>query len=126
MLSGAEVRAMIGARWPLEPVGRDDAASTGARYRFADRPDRFIETVSSVTESFCAACDRLRLTADGRLRTCLFAEEETDLGGPLRAGATAMEMERIVRAAVLGKGPGHGMSDPSWSYAGRPMNRIGG
>ncbi|HMM48119.1 MAG TPA: hypothetical protein PKE32_00700, partial [Miltoncostaeaceae bacterium] len=126
VLSGADVRAMIGARWPLEPVGRMHTADTGVRFRFADRPERMIETVSSVTESFCAQCDRLRLTADGHLKTCLFAQDETDLRGPLRVGADDDELEEIVREAVWGKGPGHGMSDPHWRYAGRPMNRIGG
>lgn len=126
VMSGAEVRAIIGRRWPLEPLGRGRAADTGVRHRFADRPDRIIETVSSVTESFCASCDRLRLTADGRLRTCLFATDETDLRGPLRAGADAAALEGIVRAAVAAKGPGHGMADPGWTYQGRPMSRIGG
>lgn len=126
VMSGAQVREMIGRRWPLEPVGRAHVADTGLRHRFADRPDRVIETVSSVTESFCASCDRLRLTADGHLKTCLFGEDETDLRGPMRSGATDAELAGIVRDAVLRKGPGHGMSDPSWSYEGRPMNRIGG
>lgn len=126
VMSGAEVRDIIGRRWPLEPVGRGNAADTGVRFRFADRPDRLIETVSSVTESFCATCDRLRLTADGLLRTCLFATDETDLRGPLRAGADAAALEDIIRRAVAAKGPGHGMGDPEWTYRGRPMSRIGG
>lgn len=126
VMSGAEVRAMIGARWPLVPLGRGHAADTGVRFAFADRPDRIIETVSSVTESFCAGCDRLRLTADGQLKTCLFGEHETDLRGPLRTGADTATLERVIRTAVRGKGPGHGMGDPSWTYEGRPMNRIGG
>lgn len=126
VMSGAEVRAIIGRRWPLEPLGRGHAADTGVRFRFADRPERVIETVSSVTEAFCATCDRLRLTADGHLRTCLFAERETDLRGPMRSGAGDARLERIVRDAVWDKGPGHGIADPRWTYAGRPMNRIGG
>ncbi len=126
VMSGAQVREMIDRRWPLEPVGRGHAADTGVRFRFADRPGSVIETVSSVTESFCAACDRLRLTADGHLKTCLFGEDETDLRDPMRAGADDAALERVVRGAVSRKGPGHGMGDPSWSYAGRPMNRIGG
>lgn len=126
VMSGAELREMIGRRWPLEPVGRGHTADTGVRYRFTDLPDRTIETVSSVTESFCAACDRLRLTADGLLRTCLFATDETDLRGPLRAGADAAALEDVIRAAVAAKGPGHGMSDPDWTYRGRPMSQIGG
>ncbi len=111
----------------MEPLGRDRTTDTGVRFRFVDRPDRVIETVSSVTESvLChlrpAAAHRRRAPED----LCLFAEDETDLREPARAGADDDALERIVRAAVLGKGPGHGMADPAWSYEGRPMNRIGG
>lgn len=126
VLTGAEIRSIIGERWPIVAVGRDRSAAPGARFAFADRPDVVIETVSSVSEPFCISCDRLRLTADGRLRTCLFAESETDLLGPLRGGASDAELETIVRAAVAGKGPGHGIAAPGWSYTGRPMSRIGG
>ena len=125
VLSGEELRAMIGARWPLEPLDRERPAAPATRWRFADGAGE-LQFVSSVTEPFCASCDRLRLTADGQLRTCLFAESETDLRGPLRAGAGDAEIERIVREAVLAKGPGHGMADPEWTYTGRPMSLIGG
>ena len=125
VLSGDELRAMIGARWPLEPLDRERPAAPATRWRFADGAGE-LQFVSSVTEPFCASCDRLRLTADGQLRTCLFAESETDLRGPLRAGAGDAEIERIVREAVLAKGPGHGMADPEWTYTGRPMSLIGG
>ena len=125
VLSGQELRAMIGARWPLEPLDRERPAAPATRWRFADGAGE-LQFVSSVTEPFCASCDRLRLTADGQLRTCLFAESETDLRGPLRAGADDAEIERIVREAVLAKGPGHGMADPEWTYTGRPMSLIGG
>jgi GTP 3',8-cyclase len=125
VLSGEELRAMIAARWPLEPLDRERPAAPATRWRFADGAGE-LQFVSSVTEPFCASCDRLRLTADGQLRTCLFAESETDLRGPLRAGADDAEIERIVREAVLAKGPGHGMADPEWTYTGRPMSLIGG
>jgi GTP 3',8-cyclase len=125
VLSGDELRTMIGARWPLEPLDRERPAAPATRWRFADGAGE-LQFVSSVTEPFCASCDRLRLTADGQLRTCLFAESETDLRGPLRAGADDAEIERIVREAVLAKGPGHGMADPEWTYTGRPMSLIGG
>jgi cyclic pyranopterin phosphate synthase len=85
-----------------------------------------MEFVASVTEPFCASCDRLRLTADGQLRTCLFAEEETDLRAPLRDGADDDEVEAVIRAALAGKKAGHGMADPGWTYRGRPMSMIGG
>jgi cyclic pyranopterin phosphate synthase len=125
VLSGEEVRAMIADRWPIEPVGRERPSAPGTHWRFVDGAGE-LQFVSSVTESFCSACDRLRLTADGQLRTCLFAETETDLRAPLRDSATDAALEEIIRDAVAGKGPGHGMSDPSWTYAGRPMSMIGG
>jgi GTP 3',8-cyclase len=125
VLSGAELREMIGARWPLEPLDPERASATGTRWRFADGAGE-LQFVSSVTEPFCATCDRLRLTADGQLRTCLFAEWETDLRGPMRAGASDAELLAIAASAVARKEAGHGMADPSWTYAGRPMSMIGG
>ena len=125
VLSGAEVRAMVEARWPLVSLDRERPSAPGTRWRFADGAGE-LQFVSSVTESFCASCDRLRLTADGQLRTCLFAEDETDLRGLLRAGATDGEIEGIIRDAVSAKGPGHGMERPDWTYTGRPMSLIGG
>ena len=125
VLSGAELREMIGARWPLEPMAPERASATGTSWRFADGAGQ-LQFIASVTEPFCASCDRLRLTADGQLRTCLFAEWETDLRGPLRAGASDAELLAIVAGAVARKEAGHGMADPRWTYAGRPMSMIGG
>ena len=125
VLSGAEVREMISARWPIEPVGRERPSAPGTHWRFTDGGGE-LQFVSSVTESFCMQCDRLRLTADGQLRTCLFAETETDLRRALRSGAGDEEVAAVVRRAVAGKGAGHGMADTSWTYAGRPMSMIGG
>lgn len=125
VLSGDEVRGMVEARWPLVPLDRDRPSAPGTRFAFADGAGR-LEFVSSVTEPFCAACDRLRLTADGQLRTCLFADWETDLRAPLRAGISDDDLAAIAAGAVAAKGPGHGMADPSWTYTGRPMSMIGG
>jgi GTP 3',8-cyclase len=125
VLSGEELRAMIGARWPLLPMAPERASATGTSWRFADGAGT-LQFVSSVTEPFCASCDRLRLTADGQLRTCLFAEWETDLRTPMRAGAGDAELVAIARGAVARKEAGHGMADPAWTYAGRPMSMIGG
>lgn len=125
VLSGDELRDMIGARWPLLPMAPERSSATGTSWRFADGAG-VLQFVSSVTEPFCASCDRLRLTADGQLRTCLFAEWETDLRGPLRAGASDDELAGIALAAVARKEAGHGMADPSWTYRGRPMSMIGG
>ncbi len=125
VMTGQELRAMIHARWPLEPLERERPAAPATNWRFADGAGH-LQFVSSVTEPFCQQCDRLRLTADGMLRTCLFATDETDLRGPLRAGADDPALERIVRDAVLGKHAGHGIGTEGWTYRGRPMSRIGG
>src|SRR5439155_816705 len=74
----------------------------------------------------CQRHPGLRPPAAGQLRTCLFATEETDLRASLREGASDAEIETIVRGAVAAKGPGHGMADPEWTYAGRPMSLSGG
>ena len=81
---------------------------------------------ASVTMPFCGSCDRLRLTADGQLRSCLFARSETDLRGPLRAGADHAELAALFREATLGKQPGHGIDDPGFLQPPRPMSAIGG
>ncbi|MBI2684520.1 MAG: GTP 3',8-cyclase MoaA [Actinobacteria bacterium] len=125
VLSGSEVRETISARWPLVPLDRERPSAPATRWRFADGAGE-LQFVSSVTEPFCAACDRLRLTADGELRTCLFAEWETNLRTPLRDGANDATLASLVAGAVRAKGPGHGMADPSWTYGGRPMSMIGG
>ena len=125
VIPGEELRAMIGAAWPLRELPRTRPSAPGRRWRFADGCGE-LEFVSSVSEPFCASCDRLRLTADGRLRACLFATSETDLLTPLRAGATDAELTALISDTVAAKGPGHGIGTPGWSYAGRPMSMIGG
>jgi cyclic pyranopterin phosphate synthase len=82
--------------------------------------------IASVTRPFCGACDRVRLTADGQVRNCLFARQESDLRTPLRGGATDAEIAQRWRAAVAGKLPGHGINDPSFLQPDRPMSAIGG
>jgi cyclic pyranopterin phosphate synthase len=79
-----------------------------------------------VTQPFCGACDRVRLTADGQIRNCLFARTESDLRTPLRNGATDAELAALWVAAVAGKKPGHGINDPSFLQPDRPMSAIGG
>ncbi|GDY82163.1 hypothetical protein SAVCW2_13620 [Streptomyces avermitilis] len=82
--------------------------------------------IASVTRPFCAACDRTRLTADGQIRTCLFATEETDLRAALRSDAPDEEIARIWRLAMWGKKAGSGLDDPSFLQPERPMSAIGG
>lgn len=125
VIPGAEVRAIIHATYPLEPMSPARPSATATRWAFADGAGH-IEVIASVTEPFCASCDRLRLTADGALRTCLFAEDEADLLGRLREGASDSVLAQMITEAVAGKPPGHGLADATWTYTGRPMSRIGG
>jgi len=85
-----------------------------------------VGVIASVTRSFCGSCDRTRLTADGQIRNCLFAREESDLRTPMREGATDAEIADRWRIATLGKLPGHGINDPSFLQPTRPMSAIGG
>ena len=124
VLTGEEVRAAIHALHPLEAEPRDPHA-TARTYRFADGHGR-IGFVNPVSEPFCADCDRIRLTADGRLRTCLFSLHETDLRGPLRAGASDDELEAIVRDAVWRKELKHRVNEPGFVQPARTMSAIGG
>ena len=82
--------------------------------------------IASVSKPFCGACDRVRLTADGQIRNCLFARTESDLRTPLRSGAERRRDRRRWVAAVAGKQPGHGINDPSFLQPDRPMSAIGG
>jgi GTP 3',8-cyclase len=124
VLTGAEIRAQIEEVWPLEPEPREPSA-TARVYRFADGQGR-IGFINPVSEPFCGDCNRIRLTADGRLRTCLFSLNETDLRGPLRAGATDDDLEEIVRDAVWRKELKHHVNDPGFVQPARTMSQIGG
>jgi cyclic pyranopterin phosphate synthase len=85
-----------------------------------------VGVIASVTRPFCGTCDRVRLTADGQVRNCLFARTESDLRGPLRAGASDSELAERWQRAVHGKLPGHGINDPAFLQPDRPMSAIGG
>ncbi len=124
VLTGAEIRAAIHAVYPLKPTPREPAA-TARVFEFADGHGR-IGFINPVSEPFCADCNRVRLTADGRLRTCLFSLNETDLRGPLRAGAGDAELEEIIRAAVWRKELKHHVGEPGFIQPGRTMSAIGG
>jgi cyclic pyranopterin phosphate synthase len=124
VLTGAETRAAIHAVYPLEPEPREPSA-TARVYRFADGQGR-IGFINPVSEPFCGDCNRIRLTADGRLRTCLFSLNETDLRGPLRAGASDDDVEEIVRAAVWRKELKHHVNEPGFIQPARTMSAIGG
>jgi cyclic pyranopterin phosphate synthase len=124
VLTGAEIRDAIAAVYPLEPEPREPSA-TARVYRFADGPGR-IGFISPVSEPFCADCNRVRLTADGRLRTCLFSLNETDLRGPMRGGADDAELEAVIRAAVWRKELKHHVGEPGFIQPARSMSAIGG
>src|SRR5215208_4920607 len=124
VLTGRELRRIIEAVHPLEELPREPAA-TARVFRFADGRGE-IGFVSPVSEPFCADCNRIRLTADGELRTCLFSMHETDLRKSLRAGATDAELEGIVRDAVWRKELKHHVNEPGFRPPPRTMSAIGG
>ena len=124
VLTGEEIRAAIHAVFPLEPEPRE-AHATARVYRFADGQGR-IGFINPVSEPFCGDCDRIRVTAEGKLRTCLFSLNETDLRGPMRAGATDDDLEQIIRAAVWRKELKHRVNEPGFIQPERPMSAIGG
>jgi cyclic pyranopterin phosphate synthase len=124
VLTGAELRELIEARYALEPLPREPHA-TARVYRFADGGGE-IGFINPVSEPFCADCNRIRLTADGQLRTCLFSVTETGLRDPLRHGASDAELERIVRDAVWRKELKHRVNEPGFVAPARTMSSIGG
>lgn len=130
MVTAAEILESLRSRFTLTPR---DPASRGAaparRWDVApagDRPGGTVGIIASVTEPFCGACDRTRLTADGQVRTCLFSRTETDLRGLLRSGADDAAIADAWRTAMWGKLPGHGIDDPGFLQPQRPMSAIGG
>ncbi|MDQ6748691.1 MAG: GTP 3',8-cyclase MoaA [Candidatus Dormibacteraeota bacterium] len=124
VLTGAEIRDAINAVHPLEAEPRQPNA-TARVYHFADGEGK-IGFINPVSEPFCADCNRIRLTADGRLRTCLFSLNETDLRGPMRAGVDDAELEAIIRDAVWRKELKHHVGEPGFIQPGRSMSAIGG
>jgi cyclic pyranopterin phosphate synthase len=124
VLTGAEIRAAIEAVYPLESEPREPHA-TARVYRFADGQGT-IGFINPVSEPFCGDCNRIRLTADGRLRTCLFSLGETDLRAPLREGADDAALEQIIRDAVWRKELKHHVGEPGFIQPARTMSAIGG
>jgi len=124
VLTGAEIREIIRAVYRLEEVPREPHA-TARVFRFRDGGGE-VGFISPVSEPFCADCNRIRLTAEGKLRTCLFSMHETDLRDPMRAGATDDELEEIVRDAVWRKELKHHVNEPGFRPPPRTMSAIGG
>jgi GTP 3',8-cyclase len=124
VLTGGEIRALIEERWPLEELPAKPS-STARRFRFADGAGE-IGFVNPVSEPFCSTCDRIRLTADGQLRTCLFSRREWDLKTPLRDGSSDERLEELIRFAVAHKELKHKINEPGFVKASRSMSQIGG
>jgi cyclic pyranopterin phosphate synthase len=124
VLTGDELRDIIARVHPLDEVPREPH-STARVFRFADGQGE-IGFINPVSEPFCADCNRIRLTADGKLRTCLFSLHETDLREPLRSGASDGELEEIIRAAVWRKELKHRVGEPGFRQPPRTMSAIGG
>ncbi len=126
MVTADEILAALSAAFTLTP---DDPAARGsapAEAFLVDGGPARIGVIGSVTRPFCGSCDRVRLTADGQIRNCLFATTESDLRGPLRASASDGTIAGLWRGAVASKLPGHGVNDPGFLQPARPMSAIGG
>lgn len=126
MITAGDVLASLRTRFELTPEGQDERGTAPAEHWIVDGGPHRVGVIASVTRPFCRACDRTRLTADGQVRTCLFATEETDLRSALRSGASDDEICRIWKRATWGKKAGSGLDDPSFHQPERPMSAIGG
>lgn len=125
MVPAAEVYNRIHAQWPLEQVPHEQS-ETARKYRFADGAPGQIGLIAPVTQAFCGNCSRIRMTADGKIRTCLFSKDDHDLRGLLRAHASDEEIITRVRSVVMQKEEGHRINEPGFVPPSRTMVFIGG
>ncbi|MFV2112138.1 GTP 3',8-cyclase MoaA [Micromonospora sp. LOL_025] len=125
MVTADAILAALRGEFDLTPDPAERGAAPAETWLVDGGPAR-VGVIASVTRPFCGDCDRTRLTADGQVRACLFATEESDLRGALRAGADDDELARRWRAAMWGKRAGHGIDDPAFLQPARPMSAIGG
>jgi cyclic pyranopterin phosphate synthase len=126
MVTAEEILATLSTQFTLTPDDPSQRGSAPAESFLVDGGPARVGIIGSVTRPFCGSCDRVRLTADGQVRNCLFARAESDLRGPMRSGATDAELAAIWRHAVATKLPGHGIDDPTFLQPDRPMSAIGG
>ena len=126
MVSADEIREQLSERFTLTALPAADRGSAPAELFLVDGGPETVGIIASVSAPFCAACDRVRLTADGQVRNCLFAEGEVDLRGPLRDGATDEELAEVIRGEMWRKARGHGIGAPDFHQPDRPMSAIGG
>jgi cyclic pyranopterin phosphate synthase len=124
MVTGQEVLARLRTAYELEPV--EQRGSAPAELFLVDGGPATVGVIASITSPFCGTCDRVRLTADGQLRNCLFASAETDLRTPLRDGADDEQLADLFRASIGAKLPGHGINEPGFLQPPRNMSAIGG
>jgi len=125
MVPASEIHARIHARWPLVQI-QHEASETARKYRFADGAPGEIGLIAPVTQPFCGHCSRIRLTADGKLRTCLFSKEDHDLRGLLRENASDEDLGIYIRSVVSEKEEGHRINQPDFRPPSRTMVFIGG
>jgi len=126
VVSGKEIRERINERFPLVKVNLARGSETSSRYRFADGAPGEIGIIAPVTEPFCGACSRIRLTADGQIRTCLFSTVEHSLRDVVRSGASRAEIVEYIESVILKKEPRHFINDPGFVAPSRTMSFIGG
>ena len=126
VVSGKEIRERISERYPLVRVDVARGSETSSRYRFADGAPGEIGIIAPVTEAFCGACSRIRLTSDGQIRTCLFSTIEHSLRDVVRSGASREEIVDYIHSVILKKEPRHFINDPGFVTPSRTMSFIGG
>ena len=125
LVPGREVFERINAVWPLEAVNEPHRVAPAERFRFVDGAGE-IGLISPVTEPFCGTCNRLRLTADGTIRNCLFSDDEYSVRDVMRSGGSDSEIQQALRGAVWNKFPGHAINEPQFLRPRRSMSMIGG
>ena len=126
VVSGREIRERISERFPLIPIDMARGSETSSRYRFDDGAPGEIGIIAPVTEPFCGACSRIRLTADGQIRTCLFSTVEHSLRDVIRTGASRDDIADYIEGVVMKKEPRHFINDPGFVAPSRTMSFIGG
>ena len=126
VVSGAEIRAEINERFLLVAKTHARGAETATRYRFADGSPGEIGIIAPVTEAFCGACSRVRLTADGQIRTCLFSKVEHSLRDVIRSNASRAEVVEYIESVILKKEPRHYINETYFEQPARTMSLIGG
>ena len=126
VVSGKEIRERINERFPLVKIDVARGSDTSSRFRFADGAPGEIGIIAPVTEPFCGACSRIRLTADGQIRTCLFSTIEHSLRDVVRSGASRQEIVDYIHSVIMKKEPRHFINDPGFVTPSRTMSFIGG